>query len=132
MKKIILALIMMSLPFTSFAHEGHDKTPGALPLDGFDQIQATDQFYLKLKIVNDGVKIYPFDHDNKAVPVSGIKLEGTAKFPKKAKAEKVSFSSEGESFLAKVMAKGAHRYTLEVTVIHAGKKEKAKFNVEPQ
>ncbi len=132
MKLLILALTLVCLPVTGFAHEGHDKMPGAMPLDGFDQIQATGDLYLKLKVVGDGVKVSPFTHENKPVPVGELVLDGAVKLPKKAKSEKVVFVAEGDAFAAKIDAKGSHRYALEITVSHAGKKEKVTFNVEPQ
>lgn len=135
MKQIIVtAMMLLALGSANEAkaHEGHDKTPGALPLDGFDQIQATDHLYLKLRMEKGGVKIYPFSHENKPVALSGMKLEGTTTSPKKSKPETVAFTPEGDAFTAKVDAKGAHRYTLDVVVTHDGKKEKTKFNVEPQ
>ena len=132
MKTIVLTFIVICMPLMSYAHEGHDKTPGALPLDGFDQIQATDHLYLKLKMEKEGVKIFPFDHDNKPVALQEVKIEGSATFPKKPKAEKLTFASEDSAFSTKIDAKGAHRYTLDITVTHQGKKEKVKFNVEPQ
>ena len=126
---ILLALVSVN---EAKAHEGHDKTPGALPLDGFDQIQATDHFYLKLRMEKGGVKVYPFSHENQPVSLSGLKLEGTTTSPKKTKPETVAFTPEGDAFAAKIDPKGAHRYTLDLVVTHGGKKEKTKFNVEPQ
>ena len=132
MFNFVLATLVCLAPMMSFAHEGHDKTPGLLPLDGFDQIQATDHLYLKLKVEADGVKVYPFTHENKAVPVTELKLDGAVTPAKKTKSEKISFTPGPDSFGAKIDAKGAHRYTLELAVSYQGKKEKVKFNVEPQ
>lgn len=132
MKKIILTLIMMCMPLMSFAHEGHDKTPGAVTAPHGGVMKDLKHIYLELLVDTTGIKLYPYDHDLKPVALSDIKIEALATFPKKSKAEKIVFTTEADAFSAKVDAKGAHRYTLEVTVTHQEKKDKTKFNVEPQ
>lgn len=133
MKTLFAVTITLAFSQTlSFAHEGHNKTPGAIAAPHGGIVQGTNQLYLELVPSTDGVKIYPMDHDAKPVAVSDIKLEGTAAFPKKAKADPVKFAPEGDAFVAKVESKGAHRYTLNLNVEYKGKKEKAKFTVEPQ
>ena len=133
MKTFIAATIALVFSqAVSFAHEGHDKTPGAIAAPHGGIVQGTSQLYLELVPSSDGVKVYPMDHDGKPVTISDVKLEGTATFPKKSKADQVKFAPEGDAFVAKVAAKGAHRYTLNLNVEYKGKKEKAKFTVEPQ
>ena len=131
MKKIILTVVLMSIPFMSFAHEDHDKTPDTVAAPHGGIMKDLKHIYLELLVDTGGIKIYPYDHDLKPVVLKNVKMEGTARFPKKAKTEKVAFTTEDGAFSAKVDAKGAHRYSLEVTVTHQGKKEKTKFNVEP-
>lgn len=133
MKIIFAVTLALVLSHTAaFAHEGHDKTPGAIAAPHGGTVQGTSQLYLELVPSADGVKIYPMDHDGKPVAISDVKLEGTATFPKKSKADLVKFAPEGDAFVSKVAAKGAHRYTLNLNVEYKGKKEKAKFTVEPQ
>lgn len=133
MKNVLgLILALTAIQTTAFAHEGHDKTPGAIAAPHGGIVQGTSHLYLELVSSSEGVKIYPMDHDAKAVPLSEVKLEGSVTFPKKSKAEAIKFSVEGGAFVAKVAAKGAYRYTLNLNVEHKGKKEKAKFTVEPQ
>lgn len=133
MKAIFLAALALTFAQSpSLAHEGHDKTPGAVAAPHGGIVQGTNQLYLELVPSADGVKIYPMDHDVKPVALSEVKLDGTATFPKKSKGEPVKFSQEGDAFVAKIAAKGAHRYTLNLNVEYKGKKEKAKFTVEPQ
>ncbi len=135
MKQLIIgAVVLLSLGLANYsnAHEGHDKTPGAVAAPHGGVIQDIEHIYLELLTETNGLKLYPYDHELKPIALKDVKIEGSATFPKKPKAEKVSFTSEGEAFSAKVDSKGAHRYTLDVTITHAGKKEKTKFNVEPQ
>jgi hypothetical protein len=133
MKPIILALLLSALPQLSYAHEGHDKAPGAMPAPHGGSVQGTSELYVEVVTTKDGLTIYPLSHDGKALPAAGITLKGEALFPRKNKVEKLSLLPEGDSFSAKVEAKGAYRYTLELSVAPKGKKEeKLKFNVEPK
>jgi hypothetical protein len=132
MKQILIALTFLIPINSAFAHEGHDKTPGAVSAPHGGIMQDLEGIYLELLVDANGIKLFPYDHDQKPIPTKNVKLEGIASFPKKAKPETVNFTMDSEGFTAKVEAKGAHRYTLEVTVSYGGKKEKTKFNVEPQ
>lgn len=132
MKGLILSSLLVFLGATAFAHEGHDKTPGAGTAPHGGVIQGTDHMYLELVASGDDVKLYPLDHEMKAIALAQVKVDAKATFPKKAKGEPVKFSVEGDAFAAKIKANGAHRYTLDVSVSHDGKNEKAKFTVEPQ
>lgn len=114
------------------AHEGHDKTPGTVSAPHGGIIQKAGDLNLELLVNSGGAKIYPFDHDMKPIPLSELKFEGTVTLPKKTKGEPVSFESQEDHVSAKVDAKGAYRYTLNLTVTYKGKKEKAEFNLEPQ
>lgn len=127
-----LILILLALPAISFAHEGHDKAPGAVSAPHGGLIQGTSEMYLELVASSEGVKIYPFTHNLKPIALKDIQLDGKVSFPKKAKSESVKFESAEDAFSAKVNSKGAHRYTLELNITYQGKKEKTKFNVEPQ
>ncbi|MBN8538931.1 MAG: hypothetical protein J0L82_00990 [Deltaproteobacteria bacterium] len=128
---IIFSAIFLALGVAS-AHEGHDKTPGALAAPHGGLVKGTDHIYLELVTESGGIKIYPLNHDTKPIPVADVKLEGKMSVPRKNKAETVKFTVDGDHFVAKVDAKGAHRYDLDITVTHGGKAEKLKFSVEPQ
>ena len=134
MKKLVVSLgiLILSLPGTVFAHEGHDKTPGVGSAPHGVGIKGTEQLYIELVNETGGIKIYPLTHDLAAVPLKDVSLEATATFPKKPKAEPVVFTQAEDHFLAKVDGKGAYRYSLDLTVTYKGKKEKMKFQVEPQ
>ena len=132
MKNIIMALFAVVFTHVAFAHEGHDKTPGAISAPHGGIIQVAGHLYLELLANSEGLKIYPFDHDMKPLPLSELKFEGTISFPKKTKADPISFEAQADYFSIKVDAKGAYRYTLNLKVTYKGKTENAKFNVEPQ
>ena len=135
MKNILtttVAVFLLLLSTSASAHEGHDKTPGSTSAPHGGMVQAAGHLHLELLASGEGVKIYPFDQDMKPVSASELKVEGTVTLPKKTKGEPVSFAVQEDYMSAKVDAKGAYRYTLNLTVTHKGKKEKAKFNVETQ
>jgi len=133
MKQFLLAVMMvMGIHQLGFAHEGHDKTPGSVAAPHGGVIQGTDQLYLELVNESGGIKIYPLTHETIAIPLKEVALQGSASFPKKPKADPVTFTPSDDHFAARVNAKGAYRYTLDLTVSYKGKKEKVKFQVEPQ
>lgn len=129
--KFLLAILLM-LPTVAWTHEGHDKAPGAVAAPHGGLIQGTSEMYLELVTSEGGLKIYPFTHDLKPIALKELKIDGRVSFPKKAKSEAVKLNATDEAFEAKIDAKGAHRYTLELSIAYQGKKEKTKFNVEPQ
>lgn len=129
----LLTLIATLFVLTSVvAHEGHNKTPGALSAPHGGLVQGTEHLYIELVVSGDAIQLYFYDHDMKAVSAQAVKVEGKTILPKKSGSLPVSFSVEKDSFSAKINAKGAHRYTLELAVSHAGKNEKVQFTVEPQ
>lgn len=131
--KTFLGIIATTLiAFSSLAHEGHDKTPGALAAPHGGLIQGTSSLYLEMVTDKNDVKIYPLDHDSKPVPLNDVKLEAKMTVPRKGKSEKVNFMIHEDHYMATIDAKGAHRYQLDVEATYKGKKEKVKFNVEPQ
>lgn len=115
----------------SYAHEGHDKTPGAIEALEGGVVQGTSQLYLELVGGASGIKLFARTHDQAKVLPSELKLLGTAQAPKKKKVP-VKFTEVDDHYEAKVDAKGAYRYTLELTTTYKGKKEKVTFQVEPQ
>ena len=66
----------------------------------------------------------------KPLPLSDLKLEATAKPPRK-KSEKLVFKAEQDFFNAKYNPQGASHYELEINLSYKGKKEKTKLNIEP-
>lgn len=115
-----------------FAHEGHDKTPGAIAAPHGGAVQGTSSLYWELLSDSSGLKLYPLTHDLTPIEPKSISLSGTASFPKKPKAEPVTFAAQSDHFSAQVNSKGSHRYTLSLSFTYKGKKEKVKFQVEPQ
>lgn len=133
MRNLILTFTSLAALTTAsvWSHEGHDKTPGSVAAPHGGVIQGTNSLYWELVSEAGGVKLYPLTHEVKPIPLSEITLSGSVTFPKKPKAEKVTLIAETEVFSAKVDAKGAYHYMLNLSFTYKGKKETVKFQVEP-
>lgn len=132
MRKLVTLMIAALLPQLALAHEGHDKAPGAKSAPHGGLVTGASKIDLELVNSEGGIKIYPYDLEMTPIPLDKVAIEGTATFPRKSKGEKVSFTKDSDAFTAKVDMKGAYRYALDLAVTYMGKKEKIKFNVEPQ
>ncbi len=132
MLAVLMGVVLAGSSVTqSYAHEGHDKTPGSVQAPHGGVVQGSSSLYLEL--VNDasGIKLYPLTHDLAPIALKDVKVTAMAQPPKKAKLP-VKFTEADDHFEAKVDAKGSYRYTLEVSTAYKGKKEKLTFQVEPQ
>lgn len=132
MKSFITAILTLIAGLSAFAHEGHDKTPGALSAPHGGQLKGTSQLYIELVSEPTGFKLYTLDHDLKIIPIKEVKIEGTAKRPKQKQSEKLILNNLENFLEAKVDAKGSHRYTIDLKLTYKGKTESISFNVEPQ
>lgn len=134
-QQIVLGLVLVVvgwMPLVSWSHEGHNKTPGALTAPHGGQIKGTDHLYMELVAESEGVKLYPLDHDLKPVALGDVKIEGSLQLPRNKKAEPLQWTPVENYYTAKVTAKGAHRYNVELKVSYKNKTEKFNFTVEPQ
>ena len=131
--KILMTITALTLLIsgTAFGHEGHDHTPGTVTPPNGGVIQETANLYFEIVVQKGGFRAYVFDHDMKAIPIKDAKLTGSATFPRQKKSVPVQLSAKENHFIATVDDKGTHRYSLELTADYKGKKEKAKFNIEP-
>jgi hypothetical protein len=128
-KILMLTLMLLALP--SLAHEGHDKVPGAKLTPRGGQLMDLKHMHLELVVSKEGLKLYPSDHDYKPVSPKDVVVLGNVTFPRGKGSEAVKFEAQGDAFVAKVDAKGAHRYTLDVTAKYKDQEDKAQFTVEP-
>ena len=131
-KLLILSLMFVALSQVSRAHEGHDKTPGAVSAPHGGVVKGTSQLYLELVVEAGGVKIFPLSHELVALPLKDLSLKGTVKFPKSKTGQLLKFESGADSFSSSIEAKGAYRYTLDLSITYKGKTELLSFQVEPQ
>lgn len=129
MFKIILTTVFMVVSINTFAHEGHDETPGALKANHGGVVKPGKVINLEYVIKGDSVELYPASHEGADLPLTDVVLTGTAK-PSKGKATPLKFESKNGAYLAKVDFKGAYRVEVQVVADNKGKKSTFKFQVE--
>ncbi len=130
LSSIVSLFATLSSPAAN-AHEGHDKTPGSAAAPHGGVVKGSEHIYLELVTDQGGVKLYPLDHEMKAVPMKDLKIEGKMSKPRTKKTEPVKIVVEDDHYDARIPAKGLNRYDLDLAVTHAAKTEKIKFSVEP-
>jgi hypothetical protein len=136
---LALALAISTITATaSFAHEGH-AVPGAAQAEHGGVIKPAGEVYLELVTDKSGtLRLFAMDHDKQPVALEEIQIDATAQLPRAKAKTPVKFASQklpdahASHYAGSFDAKGAHRYTLEVTASYQGKKEKARFQVEPK
>lgn len=131
MKNLIFSLAMCLFATPGFAHEGHDKTPGAISAPHGGQLKGTSQHYIEVLPESSNIKMYLFTHDLKSVPMENLKIEAYTQLPKQKNKDKLNLKITDNAAEAVVDAKGSHRYTLEVKLTEKNKSELVKFNIEP-
>lgn len=128
---ITITALTLLVSGMAFGHEGHDHSPGTITAPNGGVIQETANLYFEVVIQKGGFRAYLFDHDLKGISLKDVKLAGSATFPRQKKSVPVLLTEKENHFVATVDSKGTHRYALELTADYKGKKEKAKFNIEP-
>ena len=137
----LLCLSLLTSPVTvqtTYAHEGH-ATPGSAQARHGGVIKQTKNLFLELVTEGSTLKLYPMDHDYKAVPLDKVKLESTLEFPKGKKGggkivlSEHSVPEEGKShYMGTVDSKGLNRFTLKIKATYLDTKGDVKFTVEPK
>lgn len=132
MKAFLFFLVMAINSLTVSAHEGHDKSPGAVAAPQGGLIQSSGELYIEVVQKSGAVDIFAYTHDLKAISPKELKVSGQVVLPRKTKGETVKFEFLADRLTAKIDSKGSHRFELSLTVVHRNKTEKVKFNIEPQ
>ena len=127
-RNIILSIAVL-VSVSSFAHEGHDVTPGSIKANHGGTVKAGKEINLEYVVSGSEVKLFPVSHDGKDLTVAEVKLSVTAKLPK-GKAETIKLDSKDGMFIAKVDFKSAYRIEMNVEADAKGKKSSFKFQVE--
>ena len=129
MKKMMIAIAILSMPLTILAHEGHDKTPGSLKSLHGGVVQGGKQLNLEVIVNANEVTIFPTSHEGKDVAAKDVKIEATAK-PKKGKVYPVNFVNAKGGFNAKVDLQGSNRLPITINVTNEGKTDHFTVQVE--
>lgn len=130
--KIVLAVSIVATSF-AMAHEGHDE-PVSVQAPKGGVIKGIENAYIEVVVKGKDVKIYFYDKEMKPQDVSAFKVSAAAELPRTKKTEPVTLKAQGNSFEAVFDAKGAHRYSLVLTVVDPkhGHDDKLTFTVEPK
>lgn len=128
MKKILLLLTVIAF-HTSYAHEGHNETPGAFKAIHGGTVLTGKEINLEYLTSGTEVKMYPVSHEGDTLNPLDVKLSATAKVPK-GKAETVKLESKDGAYVGNVDLKKSHRAEVLVTTEIKGKKDTFKFQVE--
>lgn len=129
MKQFLTILFLFSISITTKAHEGHDHGAATFQPPKGGVIQTSMQGHFEL--VNQGNKIQLYVYDNKgtAKETKGLTLTTELELPRK-KAEKISLTDKGTHWEADIDSKGAHRFTLKITIDDGKDKDYVKFTIE--
>ncbi len=128
MKNTFTALFLL-ISLNTFAHEGHNKTPGSFKTLYGGTISVGKE--INLEVINNGLEftVYPLTHESQDVPSNELKIEAKAK-PKKRKAYPISLTALKKGFSAKVDLKGDNRLPIEITTNYKNKKDVFEIQIE--
>jgi hypothetical protein len=129
-KILILLALSMAMPLASFAHEGHPAAKGDVAAPNGGLIQPADEKYLEVVLLENKLTIYAYDLELKPAAQNTLKLEATTQLPRAA-AQPLALTAKGTHWEATFDPKGAHRYTLNLTITHDGHSHTNRFVLEP-
>ena len=126
-KLIFTTLIISSL--STFAHEGHNNTPGSLKANHGGTIKSGKEMNLEYVASANELKLYPADHEGADLTFAELKVSATGKIPK-GKTENLKVELKNGIYTVPIDFKNAYRIEVIVTVDYKGKKDSFKFQVE--
>ncbi len=127
-KKIILPLLLAA-SISTFAHEGHDETPGALKANHGGAVKAGKEINLEYVVSGTEVKLFPVSHEGQDLSLNEVKLTVTTKLPK-GKAEPAKIEVQNGAFVTHIDFKNAFRVEMNVSASKAGKTDTFKLQIE--
>ncbi len=127
-KKIIVSALLAGT-INTYAHEGHDATPGSIKANHGGTVKSGKEINLEYVVSGTTVKLYPVTHEGIDLATADIKLTATAKLPK-GKAEPVKIEIKDGVFQTTVDFKSAYRTELVVNADTKGKVSTFKFQIE--
>lgn len=131
MLKIIMLCVVLVVGFSAHAHEGHDHGPSTVQAPKGGIIRSLETVHLELLHKGKTITVYAYDVNLKPADVSKFPIKATVTLPKR-KPEPLKLTANGDHWLGEFDAKGAHRYTLELSIQQGGHEDQVKYNVEPR
>ncbi len=139
MHRFILSLVLLLLPFTGAAHEGHDHGPSKVPLQKGGVMRSLETVHLELVYKDKSVEIYPFETKLDPKTPGKLKPADVGRFPvsatvelPKTKTQNVELKPTGDHWTAALDPKGAHRFTLTLAIKQGGHSDQVKWTIEPK
>lgn len=131
MFKVFVVCISLIAGTHAYAHEGHDHGPSQVQAPKGGVIRSLETVHLELLTKGKTVSIYAYNTDLKPEEVKKFPVSATVTLPKK-KPQTLALAEKGDHWEAEFDARGAHRYTLELSIKQGGHNDKVKFTVEPR
>ncbi len=127
-----LLLIISFLTLTSaHAHEGHEHGPSQVQAPKGGILRSLETVHLELLSKGNTIRIYTYNTDLKPVEVKKFPVSATVALPKK-ESTPLPLADNGDHWVAEFDPKGAHRYTIELSITQGGHDDKVQFTVEPK
>lgn len=128
-----LTFLTVFFVFANFlqAHEGDHHAPSSVQAPNGGIIQSLESIHLELLTKGNVLQVYVYNSDLTPADVSKYPISAKIVFPKK-KSQVIVLTPNKNYWEASVDAKGAHRFTLEISIKQAGHNDKIKFTVEPK
>lgn len=135
MKKLLSALALLAICTPALAHEGHDHdAPTTIQAPKGGVIKALDESRVEVTSKGKDLNIFLYDKELKPLAVTGFKVKAKAQLPRGKKEEEIQLIPGATSYTGVYDAKGAHRYTLllSVTDPKTARSENLSFTIEPR
>ncbi len=128
--KCLILIASLLIP-AAMAHEGHEHGPSAVQAPKGGVMRSLETVHLELVAKGKNLKIYPYALNLQSAAASKFTISLSAALPKK-KAAPLKFDVKGDHWESSFEAKGAHRFTLELTIEQGGHSDKVTWVVEPK
>ncbi len=129
-----IAVLIIAMASFVFAHEGHDHdTPAKVRAPKGGIIKSVENVHIEVVSRGKNIKVYIYDHDMKPQNIETFRVSAKVQFPRSKKEEELVLANKKNFFEADFDAKGAHRYTLVLTVMDPkeGHNDVLNYTVEP-
>lgn len=138
MKNALIAISVIVLSFSvvkGFGHEGHEHDlPKTVSAPKGGDIRAMYEGFVEVVSKGNDLKIYVYDKDLKPYQTKDLELQAKTILPRVKGANDLNVAAKENFFEGMFDAKGAHRYTLLLSVkrVSDSKPTELRFNVEPR
>ncbi len=132
-KTILMLSALIGLTSNTFAHDGHDhNAPAKAKAHNKGLIKGNEKYFFEVVVKGNDIKIFTYANPQAVIKAADVKLSAKVELPrKKTEALSLSVAPSGDHYAASFDAKGAHRYTLLLS-IDDGHGDVLKYTIEPK